>query len=72
LKYSYIKRGPHAPTKLPTHCATPFMIFNVTYIFAKGLNYMLRGLKLSRALIANMIPFVNISNFFKCKKKYTL
>ena len=29
---------------------------------------MLRGLKVSRPLIAYMIPFINISNFFKWKK----
>ena len=37
-------------------------------LFAKGLNYMPRGLKVSRLLIINMIPFVNISNFFKREK----
>ena len=31
---------------------------------------MPRGLKVSRLLIANMIPFVNISNFFKWKIIY--
>ena len=29
---------------------------------------MLRGLKVSRPLIANMIPFVNMSNFVSEKK----
>ena len=29
---------------------------------------MPKGLKVSRPLIANMIPFVNISNFFKWNK----
>ena len=37
-------------------------------LFAKGLNRMPRGLKVSRPLIANMIPFITISNFFKWKK----
>ena len=36
-------------------------------LFAKGLKQMPRGLKVSRPLIANMILFVNISNFFKWK-----
>jgi hypothetical protein len=30
---------------------------------------MPRGLQVSRLLIANMVTFVNISNFFKLKKK---
>jgi hypothetical protein len=33
---------------------------------------MPRGLKMSRPLIANMIPFVNISNFFKWKNIYIM
>ena len=32
-------------------------------IFAKGLNYMLNGLKVSCLLIFNTILFVNISTF---------
>ena len=39
-------------------------------LFAKGLNYMPGGLKVSWLLIANMIPFVNTSNFFKWKNIY--
>ena len=35
----------------------------VTYTFAKGLKEMPRGLKVSHVLIANIIPFVNKSNF---------
>ena len=31
---------------------------------------MPRGLKVSHLLLANMIPFVNISNFFKWKNVY--
>ena len=34
-------------------------------LFAKGLNEMSRGLKVSRLLIADMIQFVYISNFLK-------
>ena len=35
-------------------------------LFAKGLNWMPRALKVSCPLIANMKLFVNISNFCKC------
>ena len=33
---------------------------------------MPRGFKASRSLIANMIPFVNIGNFFKWKIIYIM
>jgi hypothetical protein len=33
---------------------------------------MPRGLKVARLLITNMIPFVNISNFFKWKNVYIM
>ena len=41
-------------------------------LFAKSLIYMSRGLKVSRPLITNMIPFVNISNFYKWKNIYIM
>ena len=34
-------------------------------VFVKGLNYMSGGLKVSCPHIASMIPFINISKFFK-------
>jgi hypothetical protein len=39
-------------------------------LFAKGLNKMPWGFKVSRMPIANMIAFVNIYNFFKWKNIY--
>ena len=41
-------------------------------LFAKGLNYMPRGLKSSRPLIINMILFVNISNILSVKTIYIM
>ena len=45
------------------------MVFSVTYTcnLQKGLNYMLKALKVSRPQNANMILFININNFFKWK-----
>ena len=43
---------------------TPFMVFSVMYTICKG-HELTRGFKVSRLLIVTMIPFVNISNFFK-------
>jgi hypothetical protein len=48
------------------------MVFSVMYTTWKGLNQMPRGLKVSHPLIANMIPFVNISNFLKWKNIYIM
>ena len=47
--------------------ATLFMVFNVTYTIAKGLNWMPRGFTVSHLLIDKMILFVNISNLLKWK-----
>ena len=33
---------------------------------------MPKGLKVSRLLIVNKIPFIYTSNFFECKKIYTM
>jgi hypothetical protein len=51
---------------------TPSMVFSVTTLFTKGLNYTSRGFEVSRPLIANMVSFVNISNYYRQKKKCTL
>ena len=44
---------------------TPFIVSRT--LFAKGLNYMPRGLKVSHPLLANMILFFNSSNFLSEK-----
>jgi hypothetical protein len=41
-------------------------------LVAKGLTYMPRGLKMSIPQIANMILFINISDFFKVKNIYIM
>ena len=41
------------------------MVFSVTYIVSKGPKIDAWSLKVSRPLIANMIPVVNNSDFFK-------
>ena len=33
-------------------------------LFAKGLNWITRGLKVSRPLVVSVLSFVNLSNFF--------
>ena len=33
-------------------------------LFAKGLNWMPRDLEVSPVFIANMVPFVNLSDYF--------
>jgi hypothetical protein len=46
--------------------STEFRLYLVSHtLFTTGLNYMPRGFKVSRLIIANMIPFINISNFFE-------
>ena len=64
--------SPHWLQVLPLaklHC---FWYLVSCTLLAKGLNYISRGLKVSRSLIANMIPFVNISHFFKRKNIYIM
>ena len=54
---------------VPTYKSTIYDISCHVHYFAKGLNQMPRDLKVSHPL-ANMISFVNISNFFKWKNIY--
>lgn len=65
-------RDPTAPVMRPStrsgSITTPSMVFSVTTLFTKGLNYTSRGFEVSRPLIANMVSFVNISNYYRQKK----
>ena len=57
-------------THMSIHPLHRLWYFMSRTLFVKGLNWMLRGLKVSCVLIVDTIPFVNISNFFQVKKPY--
>ena len=48
------------------------MVFSATRTICKGLHSMSTGLKVSFPLIANMVLFVDISNFSKWKFIYIM
>ena len=66
------------PHKWPLALSLPStMVHHLWYLvsrtlFAKGLNSMPRCLKMYDQLIVKMIPFANISNFFKWKNIYIM